>query len=80
MKNKQKENITTVTRPAGPDGGLHYTHTMTHFHEESIKSIGDNFCVEVHKMDEEEDYEGEHCSRNYTLNSSINPDAIFFRI
>ena len=80
MKNKHKENITSVTRPAEPDGGLHYTHTMTHFHEEAIKSIGDNFCVEVHKMDEEEDYEGEYCRRNYTLNSSINPGAIFFRI
>ena len=44
-----------MTRPAEPDGGLHYTHTMTDFHEESIKSIGDNFCVEVHKMDEAND-------------------------
>ena len=76
MKNKYTKNITLVTRPAEPDSGLHFTHTMTHFHEESIKSIGDNFCVEVHKKEEEKDYEGKYC-RIQTLNSSLNPDAFF---
>ena len=46
-------------------------HTMTHFSKESIKTIGDNFCIDVNKVvDEYDDYddefeedgeEGEHC-------------------
>ena len=44
---------------------------MTHFSKESIKTIGDNFCIDVNKVvDEYDDYddefeedgeEGEHC-------------------
>ena len=60
-----------MVRPAEPDSGLHFAHTITHFSKGSIKTIGDNFCIDVNKVvDEDYDYddefeedgeEGEHC-------------------